>query len=91
MKADKAGLAAAFAVHDLGAARHFLGMQIVSDAAARTITIRQTQHVIDLPRAVPLWPSIKMTAAEGEPLDTHRHPYATLVGTLLYTATRYTW
>jgi hypothetical protein len=84
VEAVKVGLAAAFDVHDLGEARHFLGMQVVRDAAARTITIRQPQHVSDLlarldmdgakPRAVPLSPSIKLTAAEGQPLDTHQHP-----------------
>jgi hypothetical protein len=96
VEAVKAGLAAAFDVHDLGAARHFLGIKIVRDAAARTITIRQPQHVIDVlarlwmdgakPRTVPHSPSVKLTAAEGEPLDTNRHPSATLVGTLLYLA-----
>lgn len=35
-------------------------------------------------KTTPLSLNIKLTAEEGEPLDTEKHPYSQLVGSMMY-------
>lgn len=89
----KRQLMAVFDAHDLGAASFFLGMDIIRDRTAKTIKLAQSRHITDLlskygmddakPAGNPSSTSIKLTK-EGEPLDTQTHPYAALVGSLMY-------
>lgn len=89
----KSALMNTFDARDLGPASSFLGMSIQRDHASRTIRLGQERLVTDLlsnfgmtdckPKAVPISTCTQMTKA-GEPLDTSRYPYSTLVGSLLY-------
>jgi hypothetical protein len=82
-----------FTVRNLGDATFFLGMHITRDRIARTITLSQEQHTLNMldrfnmadakPRRTPLATGTRLIA-EGDPLDTELYPYSALVGSLLY-------
>lgn len=82
---------------DLGEVSHFLGMGIYRDRPARIIRLNQRQAILDLvakfgmsdakPRNTPLAPGARLCEDEGDELDTTKHPYGSLVGSLNYIAT----
>lgn len=90
----KASLMSAFDVRDLGDAGMFVGMDIVRDRAARSLSINQKRMTSELVdkygfgnakiKSVPLSPSLKLTKADGNELDTNTYGYSELVGSLLY-------
>jgi hypothetical protein len=90
----KSKVKAAFDTRDLGEATAFLGMSIMRDRAARTIKLAQGAMVVGLvdkyglvdakDKSVPLSPSIQLSSAIGELLDTEEYTYSALVGSLLY-------
>ena len=90
----KRGIMGAFAARDLGPATFFLGMDITRDRSAGTIKLSQHRLTADLLSKYnmgdakttdnPANTSIKLSKAEGEPLDTTAFPYSALVGSLLY-------
>ena len=87
-------LKSAFALTDMGPAEHFLGMKIVRDRDARTLTLTQavlTSELLEKFRMdeaktaiTPLVTGMVLTRNDGEPLDTQAYPYSELVGSLLY-------
>ena len=84
-----------FHVHSLGDASYFLGMRITHDSRSRTLTVSQQRYASELvtkyglndaiPRTTPMNTAIKLVR-EGEPLDTARYSYSSVVGELLYLA-----
>jgi hypothetical protein len=84
-----------FTVRDLGSVRYFLGMEVTRDRVKQTVKLTQRRAALNLlsehgmeetlARRVPLNPGEK-AQNEGEPLDTEKFPYASLVGSLLYLA-----
>ena len=90
----KSGLLQSFDARDLGDAHLFLGMTIERDRAARFIKLSQVKLVKDIiakhgladgkTHSVPLSPSTRLEAGEGDPLDTSEFEYGSLVGSLLY-------
>lgn len=88
----KAALMTTFEAHDMGEAKFFLGMSIERDREHRTIKLGQERLVNDLmdkfsltdckPKYTPM--ASLVTGTEGDPLDTERFPYMSLVGSLLY-------
>lgn len=89
----KSKICATFEARDMGAASTFLGMDIIRDRSARTISLVQRRLTNDLldkygmaecrPLSVPLSTAIKLTK-EGEPLDTNANNYSQLIGSLMY-------
>jgi hypothetical protein len=89
----KEQLATLFDLRDLGEATYFLGMEITRDRAARTLKLTQARLTGELlgrygldgacAHSVPLAAGEKLTK-EGDLLDTQRHPYSELIGSLLY-------
>ena len=89
----KDNLLAPFDARDLGEPTQFSGIAIYRDRKAKTIKICQERHVTDLlskygletgrGRIMPFPAGAVLTKA-GEPLDTARFPYASLLGGLLY-------
>jgi len=89
----KKQLAAKFDVRDLGEAAYFLGMEVSRDRTSRTVRLTQKKLTRELVeryglseakgRSVPLGTGEKLQR-DGEPLDTVRHPYSEVVGSLLY-------
>ena len=83
----------AFEARDLGPSSFFLGMDIIRDRNARTITLAQHRLTKDLltkygmteakSLSTPLSLATKLTKT-GEPLDTGSHPYSQLIGSLMY-------
>ena len=84
-----------FESRDLGAATLFIGMEILRDRAARSITISQQRMTTELvtkyghgdgkAKSAPMSPGFKLTRGdEDDLLDTAKYPYAELVGALLY-------
>ena len=75
----KKALADKFEAHDLGEAHYFLGIDIVRDRAARTVSLSQKRLTAELvdkygmgdckAKTVPLSTSDKLTKSEGQPLD----------------------
>jgi hypothetical protein len=92
----KTKLSSAFDARDMGAATAYLGMKIERDRGSRKIKLTQTLMTQELvakynmedckTKATPLSPSIKLSAEEGDPLDTDKFPYSQLVGSLMYIA-----
>jgi transposase InsO family protein len=90
----KSSLLTTFNGRDMGEASLFLGMTIERDRSANTIKLSQAHMTKDIitkyglsdakARSIPLSPSTKLTADEGEPLDIKEYGYSTLVGSLLY-------
>ena len=84
---------ATFEARDLGPSSFFLGMDIIRDRNARTITLAQHRLTKDLltkygmreakSLSTPLSLATKLTKT-GEPLDTSSHPYSQLIGSLMY-------
>jgi hypothetical protein len=97
-QAFKADLAARFKIHDLGDVKSFLGLEVVRDRAAHSLTIRAPEKIsamlhsfamVDARSAeTPLPPNIQLlpTPDNVQPLDRRRYPYRALVGSLLYLA-----
>ena len=89
----KAKICATFEARDMGAASTFLGMDIIRDRTAHTISLVQRRLTNDLldrhgmaeckPLSVPLSTAIKLTK-DGEPLDTSVNNYSQLIGSLMY-------
>ena len=89
----KAKICATFEARGMGAASIFLGMVIILDRTAHTISLVQRQLTNDLldrhgmaeckPLSVPLSTAIKLTK-DGEPLDTSVNNYSQLIGSLMY-------
>lgn len=92
----KRNLLTAFDGRDMGAANLFLGMTIERDRDANCIKLCQRLMVSDIidkyglidakPRSLPLSPAIRLSADDGEPLDTAQFAYGSLIGSLLYLA-----
>jgi hypothetical protein len=90
----KKKLTAVFDARDMGAAKAYLGMRIERDRGSGQIKLSQTAMTLDLVqkygmeeskiKTTPLSLNIKLTAEEGEPLDTEKHPYSQLVGSMMY-------
>ena len=88
-------LLATFDGRDMGNAKCYVGITITRNLKARTLTIAQERATTDLlakfgmldsrPKTVPMSPGLTLTKA-GEPLDTTRFHYSSLVGGLLYLA-----
>lgn len=86
-------LCTAFDARDLGEARYFIGMEIQRDRGMKAIKVSQQKYAEDIVKkfgmdtakaaATPANIAVKLTK-EGEPLDTHVHPYSELIGGLLY-------
>lgn len=86
-------LLASFDCRDLGPATQFLNIHITRNRQAGTVKITQhlaSKELVDRfglssahPRQVPLSPGTQLKTG-GEPLDVALHPYAELVGSLLY-------
>lgn len=85
----------AFEIKDLGEAKYFLGIDILRDRTAKTLTISQKRMTKDLihkygldnckTKSVPLSPSSRLTArTQEERLNTKAMPYSELVGSLQY-------
>ena len=93
LSAAKQDVLSAFEARDLGAARHFLGMDIRRDRGARTLFLGQSRLTNDLlskygmaegkTLLTPLSIATKLSAS-GEPLDTGAADYAHLIGSLMY-------
>lgn len=89
----KSRISTVFDARDMGEASCFLGMDIIRDRSARTITLAQHRLINDLlnkhgmeqskPLLTPLNPSIKLTK-DGELLDTSIYGYSQLIGSLMY-------
>jgi ribonuclease HI len=92
----KTKLSSIFDARDMGAATAYLGMKIERDRGSRKIKLTQTLMTQELvakynmddckTKATPLSPSIKLSAEDGDPLDTDKFPYSQLVGSLMYIA-----
>lgn len=88
----KAALLTAFDARDMGPAEFYLGMTIERDRNKHIIKLGQERALLDLLEKYNMLSSkTKSTpltsipgADDGEPLDTGTHPYASLVGALLY-------
>lgn len=91
-------LSTRFTIKDIGDPRMFVGIEIIRDRSAGTITISQQRMVTDLvtrhgladckPKATPLSVSTRLSKAEGTPLDDRTaSEYRELVGSLLYLTT----
>lgn len=100
-KADKdqfkAEISQRFKMRDLGPVQSFLNMQVTRDRSARTLHLRQDNHIRDVlerfgqadakPAPTPLPPHCVMRkAANDSELLPPRFPYRALVGSLLYIA-----
>ena len=93
--ATKARLMHAFDARDLGEASYYLGMDIIRDRTARTITLSQGRLTADLlakhgmsdakALSTPLSAATRLTK-DGDPLDRTTCGYAQLVGSLMYLA-----
>ena len=89
----KASIMGVFEARDMGEASCFLGMDIVRDRDARTITLSQHRLTSDLltkygmeeckALLCPLSTSTKLSK-DGEPLDRNNFAYSQLVGSLMY-------
>jgi transposase InsO family protein len=97
LAALKRDILARFPGRDLGAASRYLGIDIVRDRAARTLTISQPAHVASLLEQagmancrvgrLPMSTTADCTAARGDDcLMEDPHHYASAVGVLLYLA-----
>jgi hypothetical protein len=85
-----------FDARDMGSVCDFVGMHITRDLQRGTIKISNERMIADLlqrygmgdahGREVPMSRGVVLKREEGEPLDTRRYPYSTLVGSLLYLA-----
>lgn len=93
LQATKTKIMEVFEARDLGPSSYFLGMDIIRDRANRTIMLAQHRLTNDLlakygmeeakSLCIPLSPATKLTK-EGESLDVIEHPYAQLIGSLMY-------
>ena len=89
----KETLLAPFDARDLGEPSQFSGIAIYRDRTAKTIKLTQERHISDLlakyglesgrSRSVPI-PAGSVLTKVGEPLDTARFTYSSLLGSLLY-------
>eukprot|EP00271_Cylindrocystis_brebissonii_P022231 TRINITY_DN846_c0_g1_i4.p1 TRINITY_DN846_c0_g1~~TRINITY_DN846_c0_g1_i4.p1 ORF type:complete len:160 (-),score=16.61 TRINITY_DN846_c0_g1_i4:369-848(-) len=93
---------AKFGIPDLGPVKHFLGMDIVRDRSARTLTIGQGKYLRDVlkrfkmeastPVSTPVdggkerLSKLQCPRTEGEKKAMSAYPYRTLVGSLMYLA-----
>ena len=78
----------------LGPATSFLGIAITRDRAKCIIKLSHKRMVTDMvhkfgmehgnPRVLPLSPSVELSVATGDPLDTSIYPYRELVGSLMH-------
>jgi hypothetical protein len=85
-----------FEGRDLGEIKSFLGMNITRDKERSSLKIDQTglaESIIQQfgleegkTRSTPFGTSARLTATEGDPLNTEKYPYSTLVGKLMYLA-----
>ena len=85
-----------FEGRDLGEVSSFLGMKIYRDKQQQLLKIDQTglaNNIIQQfgmeeakTRSTPFGTATRLTANEGEPLDTAIYPYSTLVGKLMFLA-----
>ena len=85
---------AIFASRDLGEAKFFVGIELQRNRTAGTFKISQPRMIKELLakygmenvkiRTTPLSSAIKLTKSAGEALDTAKHPYSELIGSLLY-------
>ena len=92
----KASLMAAFDARDLGPASFYLGIKITRNRAAKTIKMSHEKMIYDLaakydltdakPRDIPMSLGMRLSKADGDPLDTKAYPYSSLVGALNYIA-----
>jgi hypothetical protein len=92
----KQQLMTAFDARDMGAATAYLGMKIERDRGSRTLKLSQTLMAEELVKKYNMQDSkgkttpgslnIKLTAEEGDPLDTEKFPYSQLVGAMMYLA-----
>ena len=92
----KALLMSAFDARDLGEARHFIGMEIFRDRAAKSLKLGQKLYAAEVvarfglsdakSAAVPMSASIKLSRDSDEPLDVSVFPYRELIGSLMYLA-----
>eukprot|EP00882_Tetradesmus_deserticola_P012471 GHRQ01013216.1.p1 GENE.GHRQ01013216.1~~GHRQ01013216.1.p1 ORF type:complete len:372 (+),score=127.55 GHRQ01013216.1:381-1496(+) len=90
----KDSLMTAFDARDLGETNHYLGINIIRDRGSGTIKLSQELMITKMIEqygqtdartlTTPLSPSIKLSAGEGDPLDTATYPYSQLVGKLMY-------
>jgi Reverse transcriptase (RNA-dependent DNA polymerase)/GAG-pre-integrase domain len=93
IQAMKKEIMAVFTCRDLGEPTSFLSMHICRDREKRTISISQPKLVADALQAArmtaarkvttPLDPGTRFTK-DGQPLDNTKHPYAVVLGKLLY-------
>ena len=83
-----------FDMKDLGQVRQYLGLEIEYDRVNRITYVSQTRAIEELlmkyglsdctPKDLPLSASTKVGKNSGEPLDTSKFSYASLMGSLLY-------
>lgn len=91
-----------FSIKDLGHARFILGMEIVNDTNTKTLTIKQSQYIMDVakrfnqsnskPTENPCDASMKLSSADCPKTDEEKRamaskPYRLLMGCLLYIST----
>jgi hypothetical protein len=89
-----------FKMHDLGEARHLLGVEIIRDRTKRTISLSQQRYITKMlekcglkdckPVAVPMDPSLVLSSAQcpeygsDEWREMQDKPYKNIVGSLMY-------
>ncbi|KAF8056151.1 Retrovirus-related Pol polyprotein from transposon TNT 1-94 [Scenedesmus sp. PABB004] len=91
-----ARLLAAFEGRCLGPVTCFLGILIERDRARRTLKISQARLISAIlekfelsdakPRVLPLSPAARLSAADGDALDTAKFNYSALIGSIMYLA-----
>ena len=96
VQAVKNSVSATFDVRDMGEVKDFIGMKVMRDRAAKTLTLSNPGHVIALleafgmsnstPNKTPMVSGAKL-AKTGENLLPDGNRYAELVGSLLYLST----
>lgn len=90
----KQRLMSTFDARDLGEVNHYLGINIIRERGSRTIQLSQELMIREIVEycglsdaktlSTPLSPSIKLSAEDGDLLDTEVYPYSQLVGKLMY-------
>ncbi|WIA41017.1 hypothetical protein OEZ86_004655 [Tetradesmus obliquus] len=90
----KRSLMSVFDARDLGETNHYLGINIIRDRGSGTIKLSQELMIREVVEhyglteaktlSTPLSHSIKLSAGDGDLLDTETYPYSQLIGKLMY-------
>ena len=97
MSEVKANLKLRFKMSDLGPAKSILGMEIIRDQTAGSLTLKQGRYIREIlamfgledckPAATPIDPNMKLKRPDATPEDAIELPYPKAVGKLNYAAT----